>query len=368
MTTAQYLKKDSAELHFLLGKTYRRLEQFDRVETHFKIAHQLGWDVKLLEREQWIALAQTGQWLKVKSFWPELFSNPGSDGPEISKAYVTGCLSQLQINDARKVLDAWQAEYPKDPDSYRLRGQLSEAMLQWKDASDAYGQALKLDPSRKDIQLLLAKSLFEIGKFRQAESLLRTYLQVCPEDPEASLYIAQCLAKLGRGEEARIILARLIEKNPDQYDLLLALGRLELSLDENQDALKYLRSAEKRRPEDVKLRFALGKVLQKTGQTLEAKKHFDFVNESSAPLLRLKKAIDELLLNPGDLELRYEIAMISWKYKSHEEGVKWLLSLLKLDNSHLPTHRFLADYYSSIGDQEQAEKHQNSIIRLKSKS
>lgn len=358
---SSYLKRDSAELEFLLGKTYRRLGEYDRVETHLKKALKLGWDVKALEREQWIALAQTGQWREVKAHWPDLFSNPGSDGPEISKAYVSGCLSQMQINDARRVLDAWQADFPEDADPHVLRGQLNEAMLEWKNASAEYAQALKLDPDRADVRLLLAKSLIVTGELERSESLLRTFLKAHPDDADANLSLAQCLTKLGKGKEARAILSRLHEVDPNQYDVLLALGVLELSLDQNEVALQYLKSAEEQRPEDVKLQFALGKALQKTGNAEEAQKHFELVNESHAPLLRMKQAIDELLLDPRNLDLRFEIAMISWKYSSHEKGLKWLHSLLQIDPTHRPTHQFLAEYYTRIGDQESAARHQKFV-------
>jgi Tfp pilus assembly protein PilF len=48
------------------------------------------------------------------------------------------------------------------------------------------------------------------------------------------------------------------------------------------------------------------------------------------------------------------------RYRSREEGVSWLNSLLQYDPHHRAAHRALADYYSKVGETDLADQHQRA--------
>jgi len=357
LKVASFLNPHNAEVHFLLARTYRRLRRFDDVSRQLDQARKLGWDVALLKREQLIALAQTGQYAELKGHWSELFDTAGSDGPEISNAYVSGCISRLRLADALRVLNAWQADYPTDSQSYFLRGRLHEATLNWSDAARAYQQALQLAPSRIDARFHLAKSLMKLGRFQNAESHLRQVLREAPRHHKAPVVLATCLIKLRKTAEARDLLTLVLQKTPNRLEALKAMGKLELSAGRPKAALRYLKPAAKRHPEDCEVRYAYGKALRETGDEQAAREQFAFVDAAAKPLLQLKQLTKKLLKNPRNTEIRFQIATLTWKYKSHDEGAQWFLSLLAIDPNHKPTHAALARHYALLGDDKQAELH-----------
>jgi len=88
LQTAGAVGADRAELDYLKARCYRRLGELKKVEHHLTRARDAGWDMKQLEREQWLALAQSNQWGQMSDHWADLFEHAGSDGPEISQAYT----------------------------------------------------------------------------------------------------------------------------------------------------------------------------------------------------------------------------------------------------------------------------------------
>lgn len=354
---AERISFERAELHFLLARTCRRLEQFEEVETHLRGAFEMGWEVSQLEREQWLALAQTGQFDEVNPHWATLFEDPGADGPEISKAYVTASLAWFRIGDANRVLDAWTKDFPNDPEPHFQRGHIAETMLSWSDAVKHFRRTVELDPERGDARLGLGAALVKQGKIEEAEEHLRLACERQPDDVKARIAYAQCLSKLDRIDEARSMLAKVLESTPDHVQALLELGMIELAAGANEQSLQHLQRAAKLKPENREIIYAYANALKKNGKSEEAVKHLKFVDEATKPMLRLKNLTNQLLANPQDTDLRFQVALITWRYKSREEGEHWLRSLLKIDPRHQPTHAALAEHYALVGDDGRAAHH-----------
>lgn len=358
LTWAEWLDGNHAEVQFLLAKANRRLGRFDILETHLKRAHELHWDVRQLEREQWIALAQTGQYAAVSRHWPELLTDAGADGPEICNAYVTECLGQFRLNDALRVLTAWEADFPADPQPHFLRGNVWDSLKKPTAAAEEFVRALELAPERTDIRQQLARSLMRQLRIAEAEEHLQRCLKADATNTAAAVARAICLQKLNRIDEARKLLQSQLRLHPDNLEALLVLGDLELAAGRPSEALRHLKRAVEIEPVDREIRFNLATALEAVGEKEAAAKEFAFVNEATKPMLRLSKLTEQLLTEPDNIELRYEIADITWKYKSHTDGARWFLSLLELAPAHGPTHRALAEHYRLLGDATRADYHQ----------
>jgi len=356
---AERISFERAELNYLLARCHRRLGHFDEVESHLRRAFDLGWDVRQLEREQWLALAQTGQYEKVAPYWSVLFENPGSDGPEISKAYVAASFALFRFRDALAVLAAWKNDFPDDPEPYVMHARLAETHLKWALAVKLYGEALERTPHRSDARFGLGRALVRQGEVGRAEKELLRVVQEEPADLDAKVSLAMCAAKLDRANEAIAIYEEVLQAAPDNLDALLELGNLELAAGRSATALEYFRRAAKVRPESREVIYGYARALQAEGKGEEAQEHFGFVEEASRPLAKLKKLLDQLLKEPENLDVRFELASITWRYKSRDEGEKWWRSLLKIAPYHQPTHAALADHYTLVGDQKKAAYHRH---------
>ncbi len=363
LKVADWIDGENAETHFLLARGYRRLEEFEKFEDHFKQAERLGWEFKLLQREHLIALGQLGKYEQLNPYWSELFREAGSDGPEISRAFVTGCLVHLRLADARKVLDAWTRDYPDDPEPRFLNGRIAESVMLWQDAKTYYAACLKLDPTHEQARLGLAKCEMAIGRFDLANDEIAQVLESSPDSNEARSLRAQCLEKLGETDEAVSLLRQVVKSDPKHVDALKTLGNLLLTQKEPDEALAYLERAYDLTPEDSSARFPLAKAYKAVGRTEEAKPHFDFVEEATKPLIRLGRLTSQVQEEPENPDLRYQIGMIAWKYQSRDTGVRWFRSILSLEPGHKKTHLALAEHFDVTGETDLATHHRELANR-----
>ena len=347
----------NAELHYLLARCHRRLEEFSKAEFHLSRAHQLGWDVGQLEREQWLALAQTGRYDRIKRHWPTLFQNPGSDGPEICEAYVTAAFGLFRIDNALKVLDAWEQDYPGDPKPYIMRARLAKEQHWWGKVVTYCREARKRAPNRTDIQMELARGLMKQGQNDEAEELLRGIIEEEPSNLPAYLLYAEHMMKLGKNDEARKSLQHILREEPNNVDALLKLSNLALTLGLPEKALPLLERAVQLRPEYFEVAYAYGRALQVAGRSAEAESHFKFVGEATAQLGRRRRLIDHVFEEPDNLDLRFEVGFLSWRYESREDGEIWWRCILAIDPSYQPAHAALAHHYALAGDDTRAAHH-----------
>lgn len=155
-------------VHFHAARLARRRGDFTEAQRRLLAARDAGWPIADLEREQWIALAQTGQVAMMEEHWPALFGDPGSDGPEISRAFVVAALARIRLADARRVLEAWESDYPEDPGPHLLQGLVHAILLEWDAAATAYSRALERDPRSVEARRGLAEALAKRLRFAEA--------------------------------------------------------------------------------------------------------------------------------------------------------------------------------------------------------
>lgn len=352
---ATFAGDDSAELHFFLARVNRRINMYSQVHEHLRAAHERGWNTDSLRREYILASAQTGDFELLRDHWADLFNSAGSDGPEISDAYVRKCIRDLQLDDAGSVLTAWEQDFPDDAQPHILRGRISEATGNWNKMVEEFSRALELDPTRVDGQLGLVRGYMGLAKYEQAEQVLRQVVQVAPENPEAAFRLGRTLLKLGRESESREVLKMETDRHLDNFEAFAELGNLELQADHPDAARIALEHAVALRPSSTETRFSRGKALQALGRKDEAADDFRFVQRSTKPLIRLSQLTSRLPKEPENIELRFEIASITWEFRSREEGLQWYRSVLALDPSHTDAHAAVARHHASIGDHNQSE-------------
>ncbi len=325
---------NSARVQFLLGQTFRKLKRFREVPSRLKRAGDFGWNRQALQREQWLALAQTGQFDAMRQHWGSLFLDPQSDGPEIYQAFVIDSLNRFQIADARRVLAGWKADFPEDADPHFQEGRINAASLRWKDAEQAFLEAIRRTPARTDIHKGLAEACIKQLKITEAILHLQEWLVREPGNLDAKRSMAECQLRLGQLDTARRLLKEILNRHPNHYDALVGLGQLELAAARPEVAVESLERAVIIRPEDAEVRYLYARALRSLRQDEDATKHFEFREAANEPLLRLSRATMELVGNPDDLELRYEVAELTCRWKSRVEGEKWLRSLLERCPSH----------------------------------
>lgn len=347
----------NAEWHFLSAVVSRRAERFPEVESHLRMAHKLGWSVSDLEREQTLAMAQTGQFRIVGNKWSNLFKTAGSDGPEICEAYVNFALSRFRLDEAASVLEGWKADFPEDPAPYMMEGKINVVQMQWDRAEASFRRALKIDSALDEARLELAKCLIEKLDFLHAEEQLEAVSENFQSKPEVIAALANCVAQRGELQEALQLLESGVSSHPDDEILLGALGRLQLMRGQNEAAIAALKPVLAIAPANTEIRYALAQALRNSGDEKSAQEHFRLVDEGTRALRSLPQLQSKIAADPSDLDTRFTIASVTWKWKSRKDGAAWLQSILDFDPQHRGANQLLAEHCENEGNLERAAYH-----------
>lgn len=346
------LAPDVPETSFLLARAHRRLGNLDRVEPLLRHAAKLGGDPERAQRETWLAWAQAGRLREAQPHLSELLMDTREDGAEICAAYVQGYFTNLQPREATQLLDAWQHDYPADPQSHFMRAYLQQALALWKEAAESYRRGLELAPHQTRMRVRLAEVL---GELNETDEAIRQFQRCADETPnDAGLYAAwaKCLIRQGRTADARPILERALKIASMHFEALRQLGELELAEGRYHAALPPLQAAASQRPYDTTTRNALGKTLQALGKADEARPHLEYAAAAEESLSRMDRNLRLVVERPKDPQLRYEIGVTLLRYGSPDDGVKWLQTVLELDPNHQAAQQALAAYHEGSGGAE----------------
>lgn len=354
---AEWLDDDRGEVKFQLAQANRRLGQYETAEKYLRRALQVRWDVTQVTRERWLIAAQTQQFDGVVDHWDDLLADPRDDVAEICNAFVVWCITRVRPQDALVVIAAWERDYPTDPQPHFLRGLIWDGVSQWTTAADEFRRAIELAPDRSDAHFHLAEDLVHLNRYQDAEEQFRLCLETDPSNCKAIAGRAKCLEKLGRGAEALEIVTSANVQHAHDPDVLQALADLELVGGKAAQAREHLEEVIRQRPESQGAHYALAMALQALGKSESAKKELAIVEESEKGLNRLATLCQQLVKHPDDVAIRYEWALLTWKYRSRREGAERLKSLLTQAPGHVQAHAALAQHYALLGDHRRAEYH-----------
>lgn len=356
------LSDRNPETDFLLARVHRRQGETDLVHEHLLRAADLGWPLEDVNREQWLALAQSGQMQAAGPHLPELLQDPRGDAVEICEAYVIGYTKMHHLGAAARLLDVWIRDFPNDPQAHFLRGVLHRDARLFDKAERDLRRALEVDRGHHAAALSLAEVLYEHKKTEQALAFFRRAEQGADEKTAALIGQARCLQALSRPDEARGLLEDVLASSETNADALVALARLEIEEGNYQAVIDRLEPAAEREVRNREVRFVLGTALRRCGRNEEALAHFKYCEEAADQIdlaARLKPQVSE---RPRDPDLRYQIGKKYLDYGFPKDGLIWLESALQCDPRHKATHVALADYYGSkVGEGrkyvELAERH-----------
>jgi predicted Zn-dependent protease len=349
------------ETHYLFARAYRRLGDTTNVHKHLVRAKELGFVVELLQREQWLMQAQLGQLKSSERSLQHLMRGDDPNPGEICEALVTGYLRQYRFDDAGLVIDAWQADYPDDPQPHFSLGMVWVHLQTWKKAAAEFRLVLEKDSDHHRARLELAKSLTESQQF---EAAIESY-KLCLKAPETAaagkIGLARCYLPVGNPAAARKILEELLTEDANHQSARILMGELCLMEGAPKDAIKWLTPALEIAPNDPVLRHQFAVALHAVGRHDEADKHDAFVEEANAAIENAIVLMDKLREKPGGADSRYEIGATLLKYGSPNEGLMWLQSGLEVSPSHQLTHKILAEFFESKGQTELAAPHRRKI-------
>ena len=335
----------------------RRSGDFREVERLLNQASKVGVPRKELERERWLAMAQTNQFEAMQSHWNDLLKDARDDEPEIARAHYTWAMIYHNHELAKWTLELWHQDYPNDPEPLILTGRYHQSMTSWESSERAYRAALDVAPENADCQLSLAKVLQIRLKTDEAIPLFQKYLRQRPNDASAQQGLAESLATRGEVDKAIQTFQEGLKSHPDNLMLLKSCGELMLSSGDAAGAAVLLEKAYKMVPEHANLANSLARAWKASGRAAEAEPLFAFVAESQPKLLEMGAMEKQLRDQPNNLELRMKIAEIVARFVSRRDAIRWYENLLLIAPKYKPAHEELVKLYQSLGEDKLAMRH-----------
>lgn len=346
-----------AEAVFLLSRAHRHQGDLERADWLLQRAEAMGLDPRRGRRERWLLQAQSGDLQAAEPHLAELLIDQEGEALETCQAYVLGYFANLRFDDARRLLDTWQKDHPKDAQLYYLRGYLSQATAHFPEAAEAYRTALALQPDRDELRCRLAEVLMEMRRYDEAAEVLADVNPSGSSSFDGAVLGAECEYRRGRLAEARKELESLASQGKEGFAVQSLLGEICLAQGDFAAALPHLERAADARPFDATVRNALAQTLRALGRGEEARPHAEYVAAAEPALRRLDQLIRVAMERPQDPEVRCEIAAILLQFGDPNDASRWLRSVLQINPRHPTAHALLAAYYRATGDLLRSREH-----------
>ena len=215
----------------------------------------------------------------------------------------------------------------------------------------------KFDPGDTAARLGLAQILLDIRKNGREAAEHFERLWAGRQEATIALGLARSWRLLGRDTDARRLLDEWLSLQPTDASALAERGRLALDEQATEEGVALLGRAIALAPYLRDANYTLYLELTKQGRKVEAELCQQRMQEAKKAREELALLTQRLGAAPDDADLRCRIAQIFLGYGDEEEGVRWLLTTLQNHPRHAPSHRVLADYYQTHGQNDRAAEH-----------
>ncbi|MGH7491878.1 MAG: tetratricopeptide repeat protein [bacterium] len=191
--------------------------------------------------------------------------------PQAAKFVVQAqdAFSKKAYNQALAWADSAERQAPDLADVWFLRGMIFTELRRYKEAEEAYGKVLSLDPRYQGAWLNLGSTALRQGNARKALDLYQKELKTYPTS--AVLHqIGRVYANLGKADSARLAYEQAIAIDSSFATAYLRLAELYKEGGDLDQALRYARRGLALQPDNLNYRYFLGSLLLLSGQPQEA--------------------------------------------------------------------------------------------------
>lgn len=382
---ARSIGPETPELHYLQARAARLKKEYNVMATHLQAALSGGYNSEALAKEQCLALASLGELDPInESKIKKWIAQDGPDASELVDAYVNGLAALSRFDDASKVLEQHEVEYPNDPMvNYRF-GLMNEHTKSNELAEKEYTEAMRKDPGHAKSAWRYARLLCGRNRPEDAIKILEK-IRKGPQELAVKTFLASCHFQMGDLEKSRELFKEVVvadkqqcldaflslDEWPERFLAASELGIVESNLGNYADAKMYLEMALADNPRDFTARSAYALVIRRLGDTEQANKELARVAAERTEFDKITVLRDKVNQDPNDAVSKFAMGEILFKYESERFGLFWIRSALTSDPNYKEAHLFLADYYKKKSVENdvfkgKAEYHQRRVKQLES--
>ena len=357
LSIAQFLSTDIPEVALTKARWERRDGNLQASLEYLEQAIERGAATGQLDLEQALFAAQQNPTPTTDKRLIKLLENHSDQRDDICLAYSLGYLSHRRYDSGRLLLKGWSDEDSNNSLPLALLGTMFSEQKYAKEAESYFRSALQLDPDHPIASFGLAELLAENGRLE--ESLLyyeratnhKTHSQV-----DAVVGWSDALQSLGKLDQARQVLDQFLKQHPRSSSIQSQRASLALEEGDFDLVVELLQPEIDRGSQQQTVNYAYATAQQRRGNSDIAERHFQIAAEASKEGLALLQLDAQLIREPDNIELKYEIGWRNLRYGNPNEGLFWLSQVLKVDPSHAKAHQALGEYYSGLSQPTEATR------------
>ncbi len=346
-------RPNDAEAHFLKARVALAKGDMKEVSDEMARARDLQYPRALLERFDAIVKAQIGKYAEAEPVLLGIFTEARQPDPEVDEALARVYLQTYRLGQAATVLERWIRDAPDDARPYLWFTELDSRTTS--DSSTLqeshFRAALERDPNLDRALLGLAELLRKGRRHAEAAPLYDRYLKRKPDDPAGLVGAARNALDLDDESAATGYLNRALELASDDVSALKESATIDQRHGDYSTALGRLNRAAKVDPFDTEVLYARSLALAPPRPKLDESKldikRLNKLKEEQAWILALR---DDLLEQPDNVRLRYELAKWMFEHGRDEEGRRWAEHVLALQPNYEAAILLMADYYQRKGE------------------
>ncbi len=311
-----------------------------------------------LHRERILSQVRLGKLEFGESILPDLLASDDLDGRDVCEAFVFGFRSRFRFVGASALLDAWEADWPKDYRPHSHRGILEQMIANSQGAAQEYAKALELGDPAPGTLVRLGRCQLQLNAVKEAHASFLTCVSRHPGDSEGWLGFGDALSLLGKPEEAIKAYEKCLALDAHCFEAQLALARLTLEHGNAETAEEMLEELNRLWPEDTATLFHLSRALIAVGRQQDADRITVLWKTADAELEEMERLVIDLQKAPGNATLRTRIGIMMMRLFSRPMAVQFLEASLLQNSNDADARRGLAEYFRKTGQPERAAVHE----------
>jgi len=327
------------DIAFCRARILRRQDRLIEAARALEVAADLGYDREQIHQQRSLMKAQAGRLTAVDPEIRDLLDAALDDvlAEECYEALVKGHLARYRLDEAVQCVAFWIEWQPDNAQAHAAAGLVAEKLERHGEALSAYRTALSLDPDDVALRGRVAALEVHAGRLDAAAEEYTLCLASQPDDPRMLIGLADCHVRRGAHEIASRLFheALTLDLTPESEAVALtALAGIAAEERQMDAAVALYRDAVRLDPRSITARVGYAAVLNALGRGDEASHHLAEAQKLSVAHRRLTDLTRQTVGEPGNADLRVEIALIMADLGLREEGARWLEAALQIDPDH----------------------------------
>ncbi len=311
----------------------RQAGDFDRAWLHLSALEQEGTNLEGDGPLLWAMIrASRGDLALVEAKLIEIWNRNRLERSDIPGALAEGYLRMFRLPDALAITSEWLKADPTSIRAHVLRADAWYRARSPDNAVPALQEVIDLDPGQIESRFHLALALLDKARYDEGLEQLNLVANVWPDNTLVSCRQARSLFMLGREKQARTLIARQLARFPSDAKLISTLGQIDLLSGRNEEAATLFRQALALRPADYQSIYSLSQALGRLGQREESQKWAKEAEKIKIKLERLNEITSkEIAQKPLDPALHEELGLLYEATGQSLSARAWLESATRID-------------------------------------